>query len=100
MLKPTKFQPPVRPPVETTARVGQNFFRAAVLMPTTIRFCITGLSFPVFGNEPDMFVFPGHDPATEVNQGMDFCFRIFRPSVYRFININEDRPFEYLLKIP
>ena len=53
-------------PVETTARVGQSFFRSAVLSAYSERCCITGLSVP--GLLVASHIVPwSHDPVNRVN---------------------------------
>ena len=53
-------------PVQTTARVGQNFFRAAVLSAYDQRCCITGLSIPRLLVASHIVPW-SHDPANRVN---------------------------------
>ena len=53
-------------PVETTARVGQSFFRTAVLSAYDQRCCITGLSIPRLLVASHIVPW-SHDPANRVN---------------------------------
>ena len=53
-------------PVETTARVGQSFFRSAVLSAYSERCCITGLSIPRLLVASHIVPW-SHDPANRVN---------------------------------
>ncbi len=52
--------------VQTTARVGQNFFRAAVLSAYDQKCCITGLSIPRLLVASHIVPW-SHDPANRVN---------------------------------
>ena len=53
-------------PVQTTARVGQNFFRAAVLSAYNEQCCITGLSMPALLVASHIVPW-SHDSANRVN---------------------------------
>ena len=53
-------------PVETTARVGQSFFRTAVLSAYDQRCCITGLAVPRLLVASHIVPW-SHDPANRVN---------------------------------
>ena len=53
-------------PVETTTRVGQSFFRTAVLSAYNQRCCITGLSIPRLLVASHIVPW-SHDPANRVN---------------------------------
>ena len=77
--------------VETTARVGQNFFRAAVLSAYDHKCCITGLSVPRILVASHIVPW-SHDPANRVNPRNGLLLSALHDRAFDtgLLTINED----------
>ena len=78
-------------PVETTARVGQSFFRSAVLSAYSERCCITGLSVP--GLLVASHIVPwSHDPVNRVNPRNGLLLSVLHDRAFDtgLLTINDD----------
>ena len=78
-------------PVETTARVGQSFFRTAVLSAYDQRCCITGLSIPRLLVASHIVPW-SHDPANRVNPRNGLLLSALHDRAFDtgLLTINED----------
>lgn len=78
-------------PVETTARVGQSFFRTAVLSAYDQRCCITGLSIPRLLVASHIVPW-SHDPANRVNPRNGLLLSAFHDRAFDagLLTVNDD----------
>ena len=78
-------------PVETTARVGQSFFRTAVLSAYDQRCCITGLSIPRLLVASHIVPW-SHDPANRVNPRNGLLLSVLHDRAFDagLLTINDD----------
>ena len=77
--------------VQTTTRIGQNFFRSAVLSAYNGRCCITGLSLPALLVASHIVPW-SHDSANRVNPGNGLLLSVLHDKAFDlgFITIRDD----------